>query len=349
MRAAVLRGAEDLVVEEVDELGSPPEGWVVVAPTAVGLCGSDIHYYHGDVAAVGDADDAFPRLLGHEFTGVVAELGPGVNRPDLEIGTRVVVLPLEWCGNCPPCREGKGNVCYELKIVGVHRDGALAQRMLIDADKVFPTTAPADIAPFIEPVSVSAHALAVAGIDAESRAEGVVAVVVGGGAIGLAALLALTSWGARVAVIDPSQSRRELARALGAEATLWSDGDDLADQVRRFTGEYGADLVVDSTGAAAVLGRSIGYARKAGTVLVLGLTGEPATISAGALPIDELRVQGTSCATPKDFATAIRLVEDRVDDVRPLITHRFPLERAAEAFETAAGGAEGVVKVVVDL
>jgi len=344
MRAAVLRGAEDLVVTEAPDPGRPGPGWVAVRPAVVGLCGSDLHHFHGD-----GGQEAYPRILGHEFSGVVEELGPGVDRPELAPGARVVVWPLESCGRCPSCRTGRENACYELVITGVHRDGALAERILMPAERVFATSAAPDVAAFIEPLSVAVHALAIAGVDRDSRAEGLTAVVVGAGPIGQAAVLALTEWGARVAVVDPAEQRRQLALRLGAETGLWAEADALVELARDWADGYGADIVVDCTGAAGALDGSIAMARKTGTVLVLGLTSARASISPGALPHNELRVQGASCARRQDFESAIVLAQSRADDIAQLLTHRFPLDRAGEAFATAAAAAPDVLKVLVTL
>ncbi len=145
------------------------------------------------------------------------------------------------------------------------------------------------------------------------------------------------------------EDRRELAVKLGAETAFWAADDSVADQVREWNGGYGVPLVFDATGAAAILGRSIALAGKGGTVLVLGLTSAPGTILPGALPIDELRVQGSSCQLREDFEAAVALIEERAADVPLLLTHRFPLEATAEAFELASGGTPGVVKVLIEL
>jgi len=172
---------------------------------------------------------------------------------------------------------------------------------------------------------------------------------VGAGAIGQAAVLALTQWGARVAIVDPSADRRELALSFGAEKAIWAEGDALTEAVRAWADGYGAELVIDATGAAAVLDLSISLARKTATVLVLGLTSAPATIHPGALPVDELRIQGSSCALRADIEAAVRLVEQRAEDVRRIYSHRYALDQAVEAFEVGVSGSADVLKVLVEV
>src|SRR6266513_922359 len=198
MLAAVTRAPGVLVVGEVPEPGPPGPRDVIVRPEAVGICGSDLHFYTGDTGALSGARSFFPRVQGHEFSAIIEQLGrdcPG----GMRAGDRVAVWPLRGCGRCYPCHADRANVCVSLELVGIHRDGGLQQLLSVPASQVFGV---GDLDPepaaFIEPMSIAVHALDRAGL-----AVGEQVVILGAGPIGLATTLAATAAGARVMATDP--------------------------------------------------------------------------------------------------------------------------------------------------
>lgn len=328
---------------------APPPGWVSLRPTAVGICGSDVHYFHGDIGALTGESDWYPRIPGHEVSAVVEVVGDGVADDQLLPGAHVAVWPLETCGQCYPCRRGRENACSAMRILGVHRDGGMADRMLAPATSVFPVH---DLAPetaaFIEPMSVAVHALAQAGLR-EDSAAGVHLLVLGGGPIGQAVLLAAATWGSTVAVVDPKHDRRAVAEQLGAMPALDPGASDTTGLLRKWGAGAGADVVVDTTGAPPLLQLAADLVAPTGTVVSVGLTGGSAPFSPGILPEKEITVVGSSCATRADFATAVRLVRSRPESVASLISHVIPLARVAEAFDLAQRSDTGTMKVVVSI
>jgi L-gulonate 5-dehydrogenase len=195
----------------VEEPGPPGPSQVLVAPEAVGLCGSDFHYFLGHLGdAVGT--DLYPRIQGHEFAGVVEAVGPGCPA-SLRTGQRVAVWPLTACGHCYPCRIGRRNVCSNISLVGIHRDGALQERVRVPADQVFPV---GDLGPavsaLIEPVSIAIRAIVRARIESGEKA-----VVLGAGPIGQAIATAAIDRGASVLLVDRVAGRVERGRAVGAD------------------------------------------------------------------------------------------------------------------------------------
>lgn len=327
----------------------PPPGWVSLRPKAVGICGSDIHYFHGDISALTGESEWFPRVPGHEVAAVVEVVGEGVTDPHLRPGVLVAVWPLETCGQCYPCRRGKENACTAMRILGVHRDGGMASRVLAPASSVFPVhDLAAETAAFIEPMSVAVHALAQAGLH-EHSAAGIHLLVLGGGPIGQALLLAAATWGASVAVVDPKPDRRAAAQKLGAVATLDPEDPETTALLRTWGQGTGADVVLDTTGAPPVLQLAADLVVPTGTVVAVGLTGGSAPFSPGVLPEKEITVVGSSCATRTDFAAAVRLVRSRPEQVASLISHIVPLERVAEAFDLAQRSDTGTMKVVVSV
>jgi threonine dehydrogenase-like Zn-dependent dehydrogenase len=161
--AAVTRSPGNIVVDDIPEPGHPRAGRVVVRPETVGICGSDLHLFSGHTAAFSGARDFFPRIQGHETSAVIDELGAQAP-PHLKPGMRVAVMPQTRCGHCYPCRTGRSNVCVQLRLVGVHPDGGLQERLDVKANAAFPAgDLDAGCTAFAEPMSIAVHALRRAG------------------------------------------------------------------------------------------------------------------------------------------------------------------------------------------
>src|SRR6185437_15059915 len=214
MRAAVTTARGVMALAEVPDPGAPGSGEVLVRPEAVGLCGSDFHYFLGHIGSVDDTQ-LYPRVQGHEAAGIVEELGPDAPT-HLRAGERVAIWPLVACGHCYPCRIGRPNVCANISLIGVHSDGALQDRLRLPASPVFPVgdQDPA-LAALIEPVSIAVRAVVRARI-----APGERAVVFGAGPIGQAIAVAALDRGASVVLVDRVQRRLERGRTTGADVLL---------------------------------------------------------------------------------------------------------------------------------
>jgi L-gulonate 5-dehydrogenase len=337
--AAVTRSPGELVVEDVDGPRRARPGHVIVRPEAVGICGSDFHLFSGDVAALSGASGFYPRVQGHEIAAIVEDPGDS----DCEAKTRVAIWPLLPCGRCYPCRENRPNVCPAFRLVGVHLDGGLQERLEVPAEQVFDTgDLDADCASFIEPASVAVHALA------RGRLRpGEQVVVFGAGPIGLAVLAAAVEKGARVMAVDPVEIRRDLARHLGAEAVTWAQDEDIIAQARDWTKGEGPPLVVETSGATKILNLATEIVAPAGRVVVVGMSSGTVPARPGIFPEKEIDVLGSSTATAEDFRAAISLVTSRRKQIAPIFSHHFPLARAAEAFEFAMSRPPDAVKIVV--
>src|SRR4029077_14628478 len=141
-------------VVDVPEPGPAAPGCVVVRPETIGICGSDFHYFHGNLGSVTD-DELYPRIQGHEFSAILEDVGAGCP-PALEAGRRVAVWPVIACGTCHACLRGLGNACERITLIGIHRDGALQERLSIPAAQAFPVTGTdARLTAFIEPMSIA--------------------------------------------------------------------------------------------------------------------------------------------------------------------------------------------------
>jgi L-gulonate 5-dehydrogenase len=351
--AAVTRSPGELALDDVPEPGPPSPGHVIVRPEVVGICGSDIHLFTGDVAALSGARGFYPRIQGHELCAVVDEVGVNCP-PGLAAGDRVAIWPLLPCARCYPCRSGRPNACVSLQLVGIHRDGGLQERLEVPATQLVGV---GDLDPsygaFVEPVSIAVHAIRRGGLllaadtrTATGHPEWQV-LVFGAGPIGLATVLAATDAGARVMVLDPVPSRRDLASATGAERAVWGTRDEILAAAAEWTGGEGPPLVFDTTGEPGVLPDAVEMVSSAGRVVVVGMSAATAPLRPGVFPEKEIDVTGSSCATAGDFAAAVRLVSGNQKAVTTMLTHRFPLTRTREAVEFVMSRPPDAVKVLV--
>src|SRR4051812_7693113 len=223
-------------VVAVSEPGSPGPGQVLVRPEAVGLCGSDFHYFTGDIGTIDDPSTLYPRIQGHEAAGTILDVGADCPQ-ELEAGIRVALWPVSACGRCYPCRIGRPNACSRISLIGVHEDGALQDQLLVDAAQVFPVgdQDPA-LAALIEPVSIAVRAVVRGDVTAGEHV-----VVLGAGPIGQAVALAATDRGASVLLVDTLASRLERGAALGADVLHVTADGTLVAAAREWAGDDGPE------------------------------------------------------------------------------------------------------------
>jgi threonine dehydrogenase-like Zn-dependent dehydrogenase len=343
MRAAVTTARGVMELADVSDPGVPGSGEVVVRPEAVGLCGSDFHYFLGHIGSVADSE-LYPRVQGHEAAGIVEELGPDPPA-HLRAGQRVAIWPLVSCGRCYPCRIGRRNVCANISLIGVHSDGALQDRLRLPASQVFPVgdRDPA-VAALIEPVSIAVRAIVRGRVG-----EGERAVVFGAGPIGQAIAVVAIDRGASVLLVDRVRSRLERGQATGADVLLVEERSDPVASVLEWAGGDPPEVVFEASGAAEVARTAVELVARAGRVVVVGLGSADAPIRVGDLAFKEIDLLGVSCCNADEFADAVSLVARRQDVLAGLVTHEFPLERAPEAIAYAIQHPAEVMKAVIRL
>ncbi len=327
-------------VLDVPEPAAPGPGEVVVHPDAVGICGSDFHFFSGELQIF--EDSPFPRIQGHEFTGTIDQLGPETSGR-LSVGDRVCILPLSNCGECYPCRVGRGNVCDNFSLIGIHTDGGLQEKLRVPESQVFAiaTDEPATAA-LAEPFSIGVRTVHRARI-----AEGERVVILGAGPIGQASHLLARERGATTLLVDRIQSRLDLGAASGAEGLLWEDRDQVVEACREWSGGEGPPLVIDATGVPDPIRAAVDMVASAGRVTVVGMSGEEVPLRIGTFTEKEVDLLGVSCCGPEEFTQAVRFVEGHEAQLRPLITRRFALEDAPEALAYAMENPAEVMKVVI--
>jgi threonine dehydrogenase-like Zn-dependent dehydrogenase len=335
MPAAVFADVGRLAVVErpVPQVESNDD--VVLDVQACGICGSDLQILSvppGHPATVG-------VVLGHEFAGVVADVGDGVH--DLRPGDRVVVAPNVSCGQCAWCRRGLRNQCERFTTYGFFVDGGLAPHVRVPASACHPISArlPGHLAALVEPLSTVVN-----GARQAAAFPGDTVAVLGAGPVGLMFVALLTLAGAAVVAVEPSAERGELARRLGAVDIVDPSSADVAARVRELGDGLGADVVVDAVGTQ--LPVALGVARKGGRIVLFGVDGRArAEIAQEHITRDELTIVG-SFVGQDVFPAAIRLLEQGRLDLEPLVTHRIGLEELPKAVDDLRAGR--AVKVEVE-
>jgi L-iditol 2-dehydrogenase len=347
MLAARLHGPRDLRVERVPAPGPPAPGEVLLRVRTTGVCGSDLHLYQD--ARIGATSIEAPFVIGHEFSAVVEAAAPGAldgwHQP-LAIGTRVAVDPAQPCGHCELCDLGHPNLCVNLHFCGNYPDaGSLCEWLHMPARSCYPLPDAIDdtLGALIEPLGVAIHAIDLARI----RVGDTVAIV-GAGPIGLLVLqLARLSGASVVFAADPLGPRLTLAERWGGRPVPCA-GDDPAVAVMRDTGGRGVDVAIEAAWADASIEQAAAMARLGGRLILVGIPGD-----------DRLEMQHSTarrkgltvrmCRRMKHVhRRAMDLILRGRVDLAGLVSHRFTLAEAPEAFRMNAAYEGGVVKVMVD-
>lgn len=330
-RALVIHGAGDLRIDTLSPPARRPDQ-AEVAITHGGICGSDLHYLSD--GAAGESILAQPMVLGHEVVGLVGVAAADGSGP--AVGTPVAIFPATPCGYCAQCRAGHGNVCPTTTYLGSaarwpHTDGAFAERYTVDTDRLLPLPPALDLATaaLTEPASVAWHAVARAG---EVRGKRVL--VVGAGPIGALVTAVLARAGAaEIIVTDVHPRPLRIATELGATATH------LAADFGAVAPSLDADVAIDSSGSAPGVAGAVSGLRRRGHLVLLGLL--PAGLQP--FPVSQVLTRELTVAGSFRFHGEMQPVVEALTDgslpVAPVVSHRFPLDRAREAFAVAADAA----------
>ncbi len=325
------KGPGHMALRDIEEPRTGP-GQVKVRLVRSGICGTDIHI------AAGDFFHYFPPVvLGHEFAGVVAEVGEEVE--GISAGDRVTAEPTKsTCGECPHCLEGAYNRCERREIAGLVSHGAFTDCLVTRATSIH--TLPAGVsfkaAALSEPLAVCVH-----GMTEQCCLAGVETVLVAGpGPIGLCCAQVAVASGCRVIVAGTSRDAHRLALAgrLGAERTVNVEAEDLEKVVGGLTGGWGVDMAVDAAGAAAASRACLEYVRKGGQLLQVGLPGKPVGVNLTLLAWKEVRLTGTFGQKFSAWQKALRLMEEGKVDMEALVSDTLPLEDWETGFKRMERG-----------
>jgi 6-hydroxycyclohex-1-ene-1-carbonyl-CoA dehydrogenase len=332
MKAAIFEGPNRPLAIGEWPTPTPGPGEIVVKVAACGVCHTDLHYIdHGTPTFKKP-----PLILGHEASGTVAAVGAGVKSP--AEGDRVLLPAVVSCGHCTNCRTGRENICLNMRMFGNDIDGAYAEYVLAPAKDCFSLP---DSIPIIEG-SIIADAISTPYHAVKNRGQvrgGDQVVVFGCGGIGLNIVQVATAFGASVIAVDVRDDKLEVARSLGAKATINARAVERIDkEVRKLTGA-GADIGFEAIGNPDTILAAFSCVRNGGRLIIVGFTDQTVAFNAGRIMYREMEIMGSLGCRPVDYPRLIEMVAAGRIKVKELVSNRFPLEDLNKAFDLMRSGA----------
>lgn len=327
MKVALFDKSHHLSVTQKDLRGLKSDE-VLVNVTACGVCGTDLHIVEGI------SRSSPPVVLGHEYAGVIADVGTGIN--EFSIGDLVAIDPNISCGACYFCRRGEVHLCEHLLALGVDIDGGMAESSIVPVSQLYrlPKSMSPEMAAFIEPLSCAVH-----GIDRARIRPGDTVVILGGGTVGLLLLqLARISGASRTFVVEPLEWKRRIAKTVGADVVLDPAKTNIFEYVRDTT-KVGADVVIECVGREDTVSLGLDLARRGGTVELFGVcpVGMKVMFEPNAVYLRELTIVG-SYVNPHTFDRSIALLAENRISIEHFIIQRFPLDGVLEALASLREG-----------
>ncbi|ACM38306.1 MULTISPECIES: zinc-binding alcohol dehydrogenase family protein [Rhizobium/Agrobacterium group] len=321
------------------ERAPPPraENEVLVRIRHVGICGTDFHIYAGKHPFL-----EYPRVMGHELSGTVAEAPAGSH---LKTGDAVYIVPYLSCGACHACRKGLSNACQNIRVLGVHCDGGMAEYVSVPEENVVPTggISLADAA-MIEFLAIGAHGVKRGNIQQQDRV-----LVTGAGPIGMSAIIFAKARGAHVTVMDTREDRLAFAvDRLMADQSLFADTSAEA-EVERMTGGDGFDVVIDATGNAIPMQRGFNFLAHGARYVLLSVVRQDITFSDPEFHKREATLIASRNAQPDDFAEVVRQIEAGKVPTRALNTHTGHLDDSVKLFKEWSQPQAGVIKAILEI
>jgi 2-desacetyl-2-hydroxyethyl bacteriochlorophyllide A dehydrogenase len=338
MKQAVMTEPGKIVLGDVP-MPEPGPGEVLLRIRRIGVCGSDVHVYHGKHPYT-----KYPVVQGHEFSATVETVGSGVR--SLAPGMKVTSMPQRVCGRCGPCRRGDYHICDELKVEGFQASGCAQEFWVTRADAIvpLPENFSFEQGALVEPAAVAVHAVSRAGKIAGRRAA-----VLGAGPIGNLVAQVARSEGASVLVTDLSPFRLGVARACGLSATSNAREETLAQASARIFGREGFDVVFECVGAESTITAAVESIQKGGTLVVVGVFGAKPCVDMGLVQDRELNIHGTLMYKAEDYRRAVDLIASGGIVTGPLVSKHFPFERYQDAYRFIDENGDRSMKVFIDV
>ena len=336
MRAAFFEGNQKIVVGPCIPV-EPGPGQVQIRVAYCGICGTDLHLFHGAMAQ----RLHLPHVMGHEMSGAIAAIGTGVD--GYQAGDRVTVRPLDPCGDCPACRAGHHHICQNLKFIGIDTPGALQGLWTVPAHTLhrLPESLSLEHGAMVEPIAVACHDVRRGEVKA-----GDYAVVIGGGPIGVLISLVALARGARVRMAEVNPFRIRLAQDLGIDSVNPREAD-LVALVNQETGGAGADVVFEVSGSQAGVEMMTKLPRSRGRIVVVAIFGEAPKVDLFRFFWRELKLTGARVYEPEDFEAAIHIAASGHLPLDRLITSVVPLDGLEGGLRQMERGGEAM-KILVN-
>lgn len=342
MRQVVLTEPKHLEFREVADIDAATlkENEILINVKHIGICGSEIHSYHGLHPAT-----FYPVVQGHEYSGIVVAVGDKVTT--VKVGDKATARPQLVCGKCGPCRRGQYNVCQNLRVQAFQADGAAQDLFVVTEDRVvrIPDDMPLEYAAMVEPVAVGAHA--------SSRPHDLVGrnvVVSGAGTIGnLIAQFAKARGAKKVVITDVSDLRLAKARECGIEYTVNVAKRNLGEALNEIFGDEGFSVGFEVAGVEVSVRSLMELIEKGGDVIIVGVHAKDPAISMFYLGEHELNLIGSMMYRHEDYLKAVEEIEAGRIVLQPLISNRFPFEQFDEAYRFIDANRETCMKVMIDL
>jgi 2-desacetyl-2-hydroxyethyl bacteriochlorophyllide A dehydrogenase len=310
---------------------------VRISVAYTGICGTDLHIYHGDM----DARVGSSAIIGHEMSGRIEALGEGVS--DLALGQPVTVMPTRACGQCPACSRGHSHICHSMDFLGIDSPGAMQRSWTVPAELVLPLPddLPLDRAALVEPLTVAVHDVRRARIAPDDTA-----VVVGGGPVGVLIAAVARLEGAQVLLVEPDPFRRGVAASIGIE-TLDPNATDPVAFVNDRTAGAGADVAFEVSGSAPGVSTAVDVLTTRGRLVMVAIHPRPREVNLHRFFWRELELYGARLYQRDDMAEAIRLAASGEIPVDRLISKVAPFDAVGDAFAALESGGD-VMKVLIE-
>ncbi len=336
MKAIQITKPEEIKLIDIEKPSIDEQNNVLIQMTAAGICGSDIGIYHGTNAAA-----TYPRIIGHEIVGRVAETGASVTA--LKPGDRVIVNQVTSCGECYPCRKGRGNVCDSLAVRGVHIDGGYREYITVPESDCYllPDTLSDTDAVMIEPTTIAIQSCTRAEL-----AKDDMLLLYGAGALGSSILKIARLLCDHIIVADIQDDKLEAAKTAGAKYTINVLKEDLVEKVKEYTHGHGSTVSIDAACVKDSLLLLLKATGNAGRVITMGFSTAATEVNQFLITSKELDVRGSRLQN-KMFGKAISLINEGKLDLQGTVSHTFPLTRAQEAFDFIDSHDPSIRKVVL--
>lgn len=309
---------------------------VLIKVKAAGICGSDVHIYHGTSPVA-----TYPRVIGHEIAGEVVKIGSACE--NFKIGDHVVIDPVISCGDCYPCSKGRGNVCANLQVRGVHVDGGYAEYVAVPERNIYKVSDKLSFeeAALVEPFTVAAQVASRGEVTASDTV-----LILGSGPIALTVLQVVKMIGAKCIITDLLDSRLEIAKQMGADLTINSSKQDFMKIVREETNGLGANVVIDAVGLPQTFEQAVKLASSAGIIVTMGFDARPSNISQLDITKNELDIRGSRLHNNK-FPQVIEWFNEGKLNPKQIISHRLHFTEVMKAFEIIQNNPQEVMKIIL--